>query len=86
VNGQHKPGSSAVVAGFSALGDLPWELPVFTSIRAFSTVPVFGATALQFFIAAGMIVLILEEIRVRGEKVRADSAAARLNKILWISK
>jgi hypothetical protein len=45
-----------------------------------------GATVLQFFIAAGMIVLILEEIRVRGEKVRAESAAVRLNKILWILK
>jgi hypothetical protein len=78
-------------AGMLSLGILLWciylgSYPFSNQYGRIYNAVFFGAAVLQFVIAAGMIVLVLEEIHAREDQMRADTAAVRLNKVLWISK
>jgi signal transduction histidine kinase len=74
-----------VGAGMLTLGFLLWGIylgsyPFSHQYGHLYSAGFFGAAVLQFFIAAGMISLVLEEVRSSAEQVRAEAAAVRLKK------
>jgi signal transduction histidine kinase len=74
-----------VGAGMLSLGFLLWGIylgsyPFSQQYGHLYSAGFFGAAVLQFFIAAGMIALVLEEIRSSAEQARAETAAIRLQK------
>jgi len=80
-----------VGAGMLSLGLLLWGIyfgsyPFSHQYGRLYSACFFVAAVLQFFLAAGMIVLVLEEISSREEQVREANAALRLQKVLWRSK
>jgi hypothetical protein len=79
-------GASMLCLGFLLWGIYLGSYPFAPQYGRLFNAGFFGAVLLQFFLAAGMIVLIWDEIRSRAEQVRAESAAIRLEKILWKSK
>jgi hypothetical protein len=79
---------SHVGAGMLSLGFMLWGI-YFGSYpfshqygRLYSTCFLVAAVV-QFFVAAGIIVLVLEEIHAREEQIREQNAALRLKKVMW---
>jgi signal transduction histidine kinase len=74
-----------VGAGMLSLGFLLWGIylgsyPFSNQYGRLYSAGLLGAAVLQFLIASGMIVRVLEEIRSSAEQVRAETAAVRLKK------
>jgi hypothetical protein len=81
---------SHVGAGMLSLGFMLWGIyfgsyPFSHQYGRFYSGCFLVAAVVQFFVAAGLIVLVLEEIHSREEQVREQNAALRLKKVMWRS-